>query len=108
HSLQNRGSFFSEASRPFVNEGLLFFGKSVRLAGIKWYEEVRHYQQSPQKCFFSSHKWFAHGECSEQRRISFRLFYASRRRFEHSSICLLTRSRPDKLEIGRASCGERG
>ena len=40
----------------FVNEGLLFFGKSVRLAEIKWYEEGRHDQQNPQLCFVGSHK----------------------------------------------------
>ena len=40
----------------FVNEGLLFFGKSVRLAGIKGYEEGRHDQQNAQLCFASSHK----------------------------------------------------
>jgi hypothetical protein len=51
----------------FVNEGLLFFGKSVRLAGIKWYEEGRHDQQNAQFCFASSHKYLSHRECSGQR-----------------------------------------
>jgi hypothetical protein len=52
---------------PFVNEALLFFSESVRLAGIKWHEEGRHYQQDPQLCFVSSHRWYSHGEYSELR-----------------------------------------
>ena len=62
----------------FVNEGLLFLGKSLRLAGIKWHEEGRRDQQNSQLCFTGFQKGISHEESSAEVLNFFQIIFARR------------------------------